>query len=174
MERRANKELFLAMEMVKAHCKVESLTAEEAVDEVKDMLEYFLVSREKREHFHPSAPTGTDSIGENEVVCLICGEKRKVINKHLRKEHSMSASEYKEQFNIPQTVKLTAKSYSETRRDLAKTLGLGRKKTIVPIYVPEPVMVAPPAPLEVPVLEAVRKHINRKRVNHQQAQSLSN
>lgn len=67
------------------------------------------------------------SIKKDHVVCLDCGKRMKMLKRHLSTEHGMSPEEYKARWELPADYPLVAPNYAETRRDLAKKIGLGRK-----------------------------------------------
>ena len=67
------------------------------------------------------------SVKPDHVVCLDCGKKMKMLKRHLSTEHQMSPEEYKARWELPADYPLVAPNYAETRRDLAKKIGLGRK-----------------------------------------------
>lgn len=67
------------------------------------------------------------SIKRDHVVCLDCGKRMKMLKRHLSTEHNMSPEEYKARWELPSDYPLVAPAYAETRRDLAKKIGLGRK-----------------------------------------------
>jgi len=67
------------------------------------------------------------SIKRDHVVCLDCGKKMKMLKRHLSTEHNMSPDEYRARWNLNSDYPLVAPAYAETRRDLAKQIGLGRQ-----------------------------------------------
>ena len=58
---------------------------------------------------------------------MICGKGMKTLSRHLKTSHTMTAQEYRKQFDIPRTQPLAAKNYSEKRRQMAIDRGLGEK-----------------------------------------------
>jgi predicted transcriptional regulator len=69
------------------------------------------------------------SVKPDYLVCLECGRKQKTLKRHLRVAHGQTPAEYRAGFGLPDSYPMTAASYSEKRRDLAKAIGLGRKRT---------------------------------------------
>ncbi len=67
------------------------------------------------------------SVKKDHIVCLDCGKKMKMLKRHLSTEHDMSPDEYRARWELPGDYPLVAPNYAETRRDLAKKIGLGRK-----------------------------------------------
>ncbi|MDZ7712776.1 MAG: MucR family transcriptional regulator [Rhodovibrio sp.] len=77
------------------------------------------------QHEPPVKPR--NSVRKNDVVCLECGKTYKTLKRHLRTEHGLEEADYKARWDLPASMKLVAKSYSEQRSQMAKDLGLGEK-----------------------------------------------
>jgi len=67
------------------------------------------------------------SVKKDHIVCLDCGKKMKMLKRHLMTEHGMTIDEYKARWSLGADYPMVAPDYAETRRDLAKKIGLGRK-----------------------------------------------
>lgn len=67
------------------------------------------------------------SIKKDHLVCLDCGKKMKMLKRHLMTEHGLTIDEYRARWNLGADYPMVAPDYAETRRDLAKKIGLGRK-----------------------------------------------
>lgn len=76
---------------------------------------------EKRE----PAVTVRASIKPDHLVCLVCGTKNKMLKRHLSTAHHMTPGEYREAFDLRSDYPMVAAEYAETRRELAKKIGLG-------------------------------------------------
>jgi predicted transcriptional regulator len=62
----------------------------------------------------------------DEVICMVCGKGGfKTLKRHLSMSHALKPGQYRKQFGIPSTQSLAAKSYSESRRQMAIDKGLG-------------------------------------------------
>lgn len=68
-----------------------------------------------------------NSVKRSHIVCLDCGKKMKMLKRHLMTEHGMTPDEYRARWSLGPDYPLVAPDYAETRRDLAKKIGLGRK-----------------------------------------------
>lgn len=67
------------------------------------------------------------SVKQDHIVCLDCGKKMKMLKRHLATEHGMTSDEYRARWDLGPDYPVVAPNYAETRRDLAKKIGLGRK-----------------------------------------------
>lgn len=62
---------------------------------------------------------------KDEVICMICNKGFKTLKRHLTQAHGLKPGEYRKQFGIPSTQSLAAKSYVESRRQMALDMNLG-------------------------------------------------
>ncbi|MEL1250783.1 MucR family transcriptional regulator [Aurantiacibacter gilvus] len=67
------------------------------------------------------------SVKKDKIVCLDCGRDMKMLKRHLSTDHGLTPDEYRERWNLPADYPMVAPAYSDTRRQLAKDIGLGRK-----------------------------------------------
>ena len=67
------------------------------------------------------------SVKKDHIVCLDCGKKMKMLKRHLSTEHDMTPDDYRQRWDLPSDYPMVAPDYADTRRDLAKKIGLGRK-----------------------------------------------
>lgn len=67
------------------------------------------------------------SVKPDYLVCLEDGKKMKMLKRYLRTHYNMSPDEYRARWGLPANYPMVAPNYAETRRDLAKKIGLGRK-----------------------------------------------
>lgn len=67
------------------------------------------------------------SVKKDQIICLDCGKKMKMLKRHLSTEHDMTPDEYRQRWDLPSDYPMVAPDYADTRRDLAKKIGLGRK-----------------------------------------------
>lgn len=74
----------------------------------------------------PAVPV-KKSVTNDHIVCLEDGKHFKSLKRHLQTHHSMSPQQYREKWALPADYPMVAPSYSETRSQLAKSIGLGRK-----------------------------------------------
>lgn len=67
------------------------------------------------------------SVNPNAVACLECGEKMKMLKRHLGTEHGLTPAEYRTRWSLPADYPLVAPDYAAKRKELAVRIGLGRK-----------------------------------------------
>lgn len=67
------------------------------------------------------------SVRKDSIACLECGRKMKMLKRHLSTEHGLSIEDYRARWQLPSDYPMVAPNYAETRRTLAKKIGLGRK-----------------------------------------------
>lgn len=75
----------------------------------------------------PVVPIG-ESVFDDSIVCLIDGERRKMLQRHLRSKYQMSEAEYRTHFNLPDSYPMTAPGYSKEKSIVARAQGLGTAK----------------------------------------------
>ena len=71
------------------------------------------------------------SVTPNHVVCLEDGKKFKMLKRHLKTDHNLTPKEYRDRWGLPSDYQMVAPNYAKTRSELAKKIGLGRKRKIV-------------------------------------------
>lgn len=126
--------LEMAAEIVSAHASATSMTKEELVAEIASVYQA-LAALEKGEAVTADvaaeeagpAVSKKKAFGKDKVFCMICGKGMKTLSRHLKTAHDLKPGQYRKQFGIPRTQSLAAKSYSESRRQMAIDRGLGDK-----------------------------------------------
>jgi predicted transcriptional regulator len=68
------------------------------------------------------------SVKPDEITCLECGKTFKSIRRHLTSAHGLEPNAYRQKWGLSRDYPMTAPSYAERRSQLAKSIGLGRKK----------------------------------------------
>ena len=88
---------------------------------------------------HVGAVTARKSLASRDhILSMIDGKPYKTLKRHISR-HGMTPAEYRERYGLKADYPMTAPAYSERRREVAKTLGLGRKpKAAEPAPVEEP------------------------------------
>ena len=72
------------------------------------------------------------SVKHDYIVCLEDGAKLKMLKRYLRTKFDMSPEDYRAKWSLPKDYPMVAPAYAETRRALAHSIGLGRKKDTAP------------------------------------------
>lgn len=123
--------LEMAVEIVSAHASATNLTKDELIAEIASVYQALAVlekggtvATEQIEETKP-AISAKKSIGKNAITCLICGKAMKTLTRHLKTAHGLKPGQYRKQFGISSSQSLAAKSYSESRRQMAIDRGLG-------------------------------------------------
>lgn len=125
--------LEMAAEIVAAHASSTSLTKEELIAELSEIHKALaalekgeaVVAEVVEEVAGAPAISRKKAFGKDKVVCMLCGKEMKTLARHLKTTHGMKPGEYRKQFDIPRSQPLAARSYSESRRQMAVERGLG-------------------------------------------------
>jgi len=67
------------------------------------------------------------SVKPDHIVCLEDGKKLKMLKRHLMTHYNLTPDQYRARWGLPADYPMVAPNYAETRRQLAKSIGLGRK-----------------------------------------------
>src|SRR5438270_4000372 len=70
------------------------------------------------------------SVMPDYIICLEDGRQFKSLKRHLRTAFDMTPAQYREKWNLPHDYPMVAPNYAAARSNLAKTMGLGQKRTI--------------------------------------------
>jgi MucR family transcriptional regulator, transcriptional regulator of exopolysaccharide biosynthesis len=68
------------------------------------------------------------SVSRDQITCLVCGGKHKVLKRHLAVAHQLTPVEYRELFGLKRDYPMAAPSYVQERAEIAKRIGLGRPR----------------------------------------------
>lgn len=125
----------LAATIVSTHCAITELSTDELVRELQlvyhtlnDLQSGGLPTEEPAEP-QPQQTARPMSMKKafqpDQVICMICGRGgMKTLSRHLSRAHGLKPGEYRKKFGIPRTQPLTAKTLSESRRQMATERGL--------------------------------------------------
>ncbi|MBN9244202.1 MAG: MucR family transcriptional regulator [Mesorhizobium sp.] len=69
------------------------------------------------------------SVHDDYIVCLEDGKKFKSLKRHLMTHYNMSPDQYREKWGLDPSYPMVAPNYAAARSQLAKKMGLGRKRT---------------------------------------------
>ena len=68
------------------------------------------------------------SITPDHIVCLEDGKKFKSLKRHLMTHYDLTPDQYREKWNLDPSYPMVAPNYAAARSQLAKKMGLGRKR----------------------------------------------
>ncbi|MEM7270847.1 MAG: MucR family transcriptional regulator [Pseudomonadota bacterium] len=68
------------------------------------------------------------SVTDEYIVCLEDGKKLKMLKRHLKTAYDMTPDEYRQKWGLSADYPMVAPAYARKRQELAKKIGLGRKK----------------------------------------------
>lgn len=114
----------------------------------------------EEETYEPAVSIRKSLASRDVIISMIDGKSYKMLKRHLSL-HGLTPAEYRARYNLPADYPMVAAAYSERRREVAKTLGLGRKGRqpaveVAPVEQEAEVVAAKPARKKVvkPVVEA--------------------
>ena len=119
----------IAAQLVAAHASNTPMTSDELIAEIAKVHTSLknLEAGQSVESAVEEKPTISlkEAFRKNEIVCMVCGKGGfKTLARHLSTAHDMKPGAYKKQFGIKSSQALSAKSYSEARRQMAMERGL--------------------------------------------------
>jgi predicted transcriptional regulator len=68
------------------------------------------------------------SVHDDYIVCLEDGKKFKSLKRHLMTHYGLTPDQYRDKWNLDPSYPMVAPNYAAARSQLAKKMGLGRKK----------------------------------------------
>jgi predicted transcriptional regulator len=68
------------------------------------------------------------SIQPNSITCLDCGYRGKMLKRHLQNAHGLTVEAYRERWGLKRDYPVVAPTYAARRSELAKAVGLGRRR----------------------------------------------
>lgn len=87
-------------------------------------------SGEAAESFTPAVSARKSLASKDHIISMIDGKPYKTLRRHLS-THGLTPEVYRSRYNLKSDYPMVASSYSEARRAMAKTIGLGRKPKAV-------------------------------------------
>lgn len=121
----------LTAQIVAQHAKKTAMTQEQLLQDLHhihaalQLMEQGMSPEQQPEEPQVPILTIKQAFKKNEVICMICSKGGfKTLTRHLATAHSLKPGQYRKQFNIPSTQKLSAKSSTEARRKMAADRGM--------------------------------------------------
>jgi predicted transcriptional regulator len=81
---------------------------------------------EQSETFTPAVSVRKSLASPDHIISMIDGKPYKTLRRHLS-SNGLTPEEYRARYGLKADYPMVAESYSEARRSMAKTIGLGRK-----------------------------------------------
>ena len=78
------------------------------------------------DQYEPAVSVRKSLASKDHIISMIDGKPYKTLRRHLS-TNGLTPEEYRARYNLKSDYPMTAPSYSETRRAMAKKIGLGRK-----------------------------------------------
>jgi predicted transcriptional regulator len=120
--------LDLTAQLVSAHASNTQMTSDQLYKEIETVyasLKALESGVQVETAEQPKQLSIKQAFKNDVIICMICNKGFKTLKRHLAQAHDLKPGQYRKQFNIPSTMSLTAKSYSESRRQTAIDKGLG-------------------------------------------------
>jgi predicted transcriptional regulator len=76
----------------------------------------------------PAVTVRKSLASKEQIISLIDGKPYKTLKRHLA-NHGLTPAQYRERYGLKPDYPMVAPAYAERRRDLAKSIGLGRKRS---------------------------------------------
>jgi len=89
--------------------------------------ELCLLGESKQNTQEPAVPIN-QSVHADYLVCLEDGRKMKMLKRHLNTVFGMSPGDYRKKWGLPNDYPMVAPNYTIKRQELAKKIGLGRRR----------------------------------------------
>ena len=80
-----------------------------------------------QEKLNPAVPV-KKSITPDYIICLEDGKKLKMLKRHIKTRYNLSPEEYREKWGLGADYPMVAPNYATQRSELAKKIGLGKKR----------------------------------------------
>ena len=122
--------LGLTEKIVSAHVSNNAISSADLPDLIKTVhvaLANIITAGESAPTPKPVVPIKR-SVTANYIVCLEDGRKMKMLKGHLKRHHNMTPDEYRVRWGLPGDYPIVAPAYAKQRSELAKKIGLGRKR----------------------------------------------
>jgi predicted transcriptional regulator len=122
--------LALTAQIVSAHVGHNSITTEALPALIKSVhaaLTNMGSAPAEAPRAEPAVPI-KKSVFPDYIVCLEDGKKFKSLKRHLMTHYDLTPDQYREKWNLDPAYPMVAPNYAAARSQLAKKMGLGRKR----------------------------------------------
>lgn len=124
--------LTLTTEIVSAHVSNNSVGLEAVpslIQSVFEKLSALAVDEAAPTALTPAVPIRR-SVTDQYIVCLEDGKKLRMLKRYLMATYGMTPEAYRAKWGLASDYPMVAPAYSRRRQELARELGLGRKKNV--------------------------------------------
>ena len=124
--------LTLVADIVSAHVSHNAVSANDLPTLIQSVYTSFSkLGEEKAPALQKREPAVAirNSIKADNITCLECGAKFKMLKRHLMTDHNLTPGAYRSAWDLPANYPLVAPDYAAQRKALAVQIGLGRKPT---------------------------------------------
>jgi predicted transcriptional regulator len=83
------------------------------------------------EELVPAIPV-KKSVTSDYIVCLEDGQRFVSLRRHLRTSHGLTPAAYRERWKLPADYPMVSTNYARSRAEMARQIGLGRKRAAGP------------------------------------------
>lgn len=126
------KTVDLIAQIVSAYVRNNRVSAQDVSEFIRSVHQALISLNAGRAEFSAEAPRPAvpikKSVNDEQIVCLEDGLRFKSLKRHLHSEHGMTPEEYRARWNLPHDYPMVAPKYAAHRSQLAKAIGLGRKR----------------------------------------------
>ena len=121
--------ITFAADIVSAHLSNNNVAIEQVASLITSVFEALsgLGAAPAPEERRDPAVSVRSSLKNDYLVCLEDGKKMKMLKRHLMTDHGITPAEYRARWGLAPDYPMVAPEYAEKRRQLAKSIGLGRK-----------------------------------------------
>ena len=125
----------VTVQVVSAYVANNSLPASEMpalISSVTTAFSRLKVSEEEPAEAAPLVPAVPvrKSVTDDYIICLEDGKQFKSLKRHLATKFQMTPAEYRKRWSLPSDYPMVAPAYAASRSDLAKRIGLGKKRMV--------------------------------------------
>ena len=84
------------------------------------------IEAQSSQDYVPAVSARKSLASKDHIISMVDGKPYKTLRRHLA-THGMTPEEYRERYSLKPDYPMVAETYSESRRAMAKKIGLGRK-----------------------------------------------
>ena len=92
---------------------------------------------EPEQEYVPAVTARKSLASKDHIISLIDGKPYKTLRRHLA-GHGLTPDQYRQRYGLKSDYPMVAETYSQNRRDMAKKIGLGRKRSAAAPDLPPP------------------------------------